>query len=977
MSKRIEGQLDHFIQAVKDNQKSLLIAGAVAGTAALGFYGFKKMHHSNEMKLVSDKQFSQLSTQYPLQLNEAVFRERFLSNIQYDLVLNLHPKDSIYYSGRIKISFMVNEQVIQEDLKNLFLDFHGQGISDMTVNQNHVPLSSLCFDSHRIMIPYENIKLNAINHLIIKFTNTFEETGRGGLMKYFNPVDNEIYIFSNLEPFNCNRWFPCFDQPSLRASLKLQVLSPEAQWQIISNGKKVNSMAVSDINSKNLLDDLGCSEFLEPYEDKHHSLLVIHSFEDTPSISTHLFGLFCGRFKCYIDQDQEKFPIRLFQSHYHDIKQSLLIEPKEIFRIIQVGLQFYEEQYGIKYPFSKLDLVFCPNLNTEAIHSEGTIVLNQNNFLAYHEQTGAFRELPMINASQRLTQTLLEQLSQIWFGDLVSMKWWNDIWLTQAFNKFMALQCTNQCNELKKYRSTENIMIDAIAQSLIFDTSPYIQSLNFSAISTTEALTQYESENVNKGVIFFWILTHNIGYKGFQAGIKEYFAKYKFQNTDTKELIDSFQIGLSRLGSNQEIRLWCNLWLQKQGVNIIHTIIERDLINQSFTLNLKASNQKHGDQHYFDQKLDVALYDQDMNETTIENVRIYGDHVKNIFSGNLELCPAAILVNSNCKGYCRVHLDQQSLNHFLINLSKVKNAVNRAYLYRVIFDQIKLRNLKPNDYLEALFTEIVVEENFTIIPSILNDINYCLKYYYTNGERKILQGKYQKVLLSMITRSETLNLKNYLTKELLENAINMDRDSEMLIQWLDLGRITNQQDNSVVNILTQEHKFIIVRLLHRSRNISLFDLRKRLEDVSSSIYLQNQYLKDVYNIEIESSFYEDEQKQKVWDKYVSGEYNIEDFKISSRYFYNLEDDEMCEIYGSKFFKVIEQVFKERDYQYAKIFFQNLSPVFLGREHYLDDLLKILERQVKENNHLFVKLLKYEIELLEEIIEIRSTQNVIM
>ena len=105
-----------------------------------------------------------------------------------------------------------------------------------------------------------------------------------------------------------------------------------------------------------------------------------------------------------------------------------------------------------------------------------------------------------------------------------------------------------------------------------------------------------------------------------------------------------------------------------------------------------------------------------MNEHLIENVRVRQEHVNKIFSGKLDFQPAAVLVNANLKGYCRVYLDQSSLVFFLANLSKIKNTLNRTYLYRVLFDQIKMRNLKPNEYLECIFTHLVVEENLIIIP---------------------------------------------------------------------------------------------------------------------------------------------------------------------------------------------------------------------------------------------------------------------
>ena len=233
----MESTVEKLKDFVKDNQTNILIAGAVAGTAALGYYGVKKALHqkekSNDLRDVYDEHFT--TQNLPLFAAEAALRERVLSNVAYDLVVSLSSGER--FSGRVRVSFMVSEAATQEDRSKLFIDFHGELVSELRINDTLVPWSSINFNNHRIFLGSDLILPNQINHVVIKFTNTFVNNS-AGLHRYIDPKDNEAYVFSHLEPFFCHRWFPCFDQPSLRAPFRLSVISPDTHWQVISNGKK-------------------------------------------------------------------------------------------------------------------------------------------------------------------------------------------------------------------------------------------------------------------------------------------------------------------------------------------------------------------------------------------------------------------------------------------------------------------------------------------------------------------------------------------------------------------------------------------------------------------------------------------------------------------------------------------------------------------------------------------------------------------
>lgn len=199
-----------------------------------------------------DAQFAQPNL--PLYHEEAILRDRLFSNVNYDLVLNFHPllrEQAQHYLGQAKIKFSLNAVSRQELEKGLFLDFHGESISELSINGTLVPLTEIHFNKHRIHLGElaSQLHAEAPNTVSIKFENSFVNNS-SGLHRFQDPKDGEVYIYSHLEPFNCNRWFPCFDQPSIRAPIKLAVCAPRADWEVVANGKLESKTPLNQVSDQ-------------------------------------------------------------------------------------------------------------------------------------------------------------------------------------------------------------------------------------------------------------------------------------------------------------------------------------------------------------------------------------------------------------------------------------------------------------------------------------------------------------------------------------------------------------------------------------------------------------------------------------------------------------------------------------------------------------------------------------------------------
>jgi aminopeptidase N len=166
-----------------------------------------------------------------------------VSNVKYDLVFNFGDQkgDNPLFLGRARINFDLAPTFTAD--KPLFLEFHGNGIYEFDVNGHKIPLNDLDFNKHRINFGKHLLQplpaVAASHHTVtIKFENSYVNNS-AGLHRFVDPKDQQVYIYSHLEPYNCHRWFPCFDQPSIRAPIKLQVITPDEEWKVIGNSPKL------------------------------------------------------------------------------------------------------------------------------------------------------------------------------------------------------------------------------------------------------------------------------------------------------------------------------------------------------------------------------------------------------------------------------------------------------------------------------------------------------------------------------------------------------------------------------------------------------------------------------------------------------------------------------------------------------------------------------------------------------------------
>jgi aminopeptidase N len=230
----------------------------------------------------------------------------------------------------------------------------------------------------------------------------------------------------------------------------------------------------------------------------------LHTFEPSPPISTYIYGLFAGKFKTFTYTGSDVgVPMRLYASQ----SKAGYLDADEMFRVTAIGIRFYERFFGPKFPFAKYDQIFVPEFRIGGMENAGAVAYNDVFLKPQEEMTDSLRF--------RLAYITLHELAHMWFGDLVTMKWWNDLWLKESFADFSALMCLMEC---KSELTVEGL------KSHIYGTHP----IQVEVKHTIDAVNVFDDICYEKGACFIKTLKNFIGREALSEGVRAYFEKFGF-----------------------------------------------------------------------------------------------------------------------------------------------------------------------------------------------------------------------------------------------------------------------------------------------------------------------------------------------------------------------------------------------------------------------------------------------------------------
>src|SRR2546430_1207743 len=424
--------------------------------------------------------------------DEARRRAQLIETPLYDISLDL-TRDSDTFACEATIHFLC-----QEPGANSFIDFLAPSVDSCELNGEEVPKEA--FDGARITLK----NLRDANELHVLATCDYQNIG-AGLNRFKDPVDHKVYLHSQFETFDAHRMFPCFDQPDLKASFTFTVLAP-SDWVVVSNNPGQAQTVAGKENIKRW------------------------TFGATPKMSSYLTAIVAGPYHGVRDRHGD-VDLGIF------CRQSLAqyLDPDEIFTVTKQGLDFYAEAYKYPYPFQKYDQLFVPEFSAGAMENIGCVTFNES-MLFRSKVTEAVRE-DRANA-------ILHEMAHMWFGDLVTMRWWDDLWLNESFATFMSVLAQVEATRFKNGWVTFANQYKAGARRQ--DQLPTTHPIAADVPDIESVYLNFDAITYNKGACVLRQLVAYVTQDTFLRGVQRYIKQRQYSNASLADLLSDIEAGAGR-----------------------------------------------------------------------------------------------------------------------------------------------------------------------------------------------------------------------------------------------------------------------------------------------------------------------------------------------------------------------------------------------------------------------------------------------
>ncbi len=807
-------------------------------------------------------------TQDILTKEEAVKRSKAIKNVHYNLQLFLKKK-SKKYSGKTEIQF-----AYQKSKDPLRIDFIGS-IKNLQINNKK---SDFQKNNFFILLPSKNLK-EGKNTVHIEYENEYNHTG-DGLHQFFDPEDQTEYLYSNFEPYDAHRMFPCFDQPDLKATYSLSVESPK-EWKVISNSPQDKVL-----------------------ENKTKTTV----FKKTKPFSTYLFFVAAGNY--YEFQSKHKsIDMKVF------CRQSMkkYIRYKEIFLVTKQGLDFYSKFFGYRYPFEKYDQIFVPEFNSGAMENPGAITFSESLVTRYK---------PTYTERTTLADVILHEMVHMWFGDLVTMKWWDDLWLNESFADFFSYFGLVEATEFKDaWQNFYSRKFWAYYQDQLITTHPIATD----ASDTDIAFSNFDGISYAKGAATLKQLMFYLGENTFKRGLQKYFKKYQWKNTELKDFL-----GCMTEAAGIDLQEWTKLWIETTGVNSIEPLFEFGEDGKLKSLSIKQ-NPSTGNNLLRPHKTQIGLFSE-------KNGKCENEKTINIFYKNsltrvdeaIGLKPELIFLNYNDHDYVKDILDENSISYSLKNLGKINDNLTRQMILGSLWQLVRDSKLDPEKYLNLILNHSPQEENLLILETLVSRALQLIGYYVNDSKYYSYCERLYQLGWENIKKAPKENKDAWFS--LIVSTSTGVNDQTKLYSLLE-GKI--KIENFEFN---QEQRWdSIIRLSACGFNEIEKIIEKELKRDPSDKGRKSAFEAEVANIK---------NKDKNWKLFVAGKgHSLDYLRTGMGAFFWRRQKEDLRKYIDLFFENIEKVFEKQERVYSKAFYRSLFPSIYIEEQILEKGGKLLGKTI--------------------------------
>lgn len=786
---------------------------------------------------------------------EAEGRSTRVSNVSYELSLDLHP-GAQRYRGQVTIRFD------HSGTGDLFLDYRGATIRTLEVNGQRI--GSPRWNGYRLWLPGST--LGSRNVVRVDYENDYDHEG-DGFHQFFDPEDGQEYLYTNFEPYESHRLFPQFDQPDIKATYRLTVVAPEG-WELIHNT---------------------APESVSPADEGRRRWI----FQPTKRFSTYLFALIAGPYHVVRDRHGE-VDLGLF------CRKSLAryLDAAEIFEVSKQGLDFYSEFFAVPYPFGKYDQVFVPEFNSGAM--ENVAAVTHNEFMV-------FRDPPTINQRRARAKVILHEMAHMWFGNLVTMRWWNDLWLNESFATYMSYLCMEQATNFDSgwLDFASSIKNWAYRQDQLVTTHPIAGQVE----DTDQTFLNFDGITYGKGASVLKQLVAAVGLEGFREGMREYFRRHAYGNATLADFLAAIEHG-----AGVSLGEWAHLWLETSSLNTIaaHWEVDGDRIAGL------ALEQTAPPEHPYlrPHRLDVGLAREEETglRITVLPATITGQRADITEAAGLPR-PDFVFPNYGDHGYCKVAIDEASLRYILAHIDRVTDTLLRLQLWSSLWNMVRDQQLSSLRYLELVRAKAPAEHHPELVESVTANALAALGRYVPEHLIEAEAHRFFEAARRALESAPPGDLQKIWARALIGAAATT----------VDVGELGRLADGEVVIPgleIDQEMRWAIATK-HRA-----YGLDGSAERIASEAARDPSDRGVRARLRAETSTPDPAVKERAWDKFLGEGYGSLHLTAAAMSGFNWRHQgSMLVPYVEKFFDVVPRVFAERDKEFATEFFRNLAPSY--------------------------------------------------
>ncbi|WP_103064081.1 aminopeptidase N [Actinomyces qiguomingii] len=670
---------------------------------------------------------------------EAVARAAVVSTDSYDVVLDLSgapdPTNATFRSTTT-VRFTATPGA------STFIDLIAPAVHAVTLNGTALDPQEVFADS-RIALA----DLRSDNELTVVADCAYMHTGEG-LHRFTDPADGETYLYTQFEVPDARRVYAVFEQPDLKATFRFTVTVPE-NWTVLSNSP---TPAPTPAGAGTRTFAFAPCERISSY------------------ITAIVAGPYVGATDVYTATDGRSVPLGVY------CRKSLreFMDAEEILAITKSGFAYYEELFGTPYAFTKYDQAFVPEFNAGAMENAGIVT---------HRDDYIFRSRPVQARVERRAETILHELAHMWFGDLVTMKWWDDLWLNESFAEYCSVLAVAEATRWTDAWTTFQVLEKnwAYNQDQLSSTHPIAADIN----DLHDVEVNFDGITYAKGASVLSALVAYVGRESFFAGIKNYLSAHAYANATLADLLTE----LERV-SGRDLSAWTRVWLQEAGVTTLRLelttgaddVITSAAIVQEIPTGSPASLRPH--------RVVLGSYTLVAQEpTALERTGRIELDVTGARTEVPELIgtarPDVLLLNDEDLTYSKVRLDTASLTTGLEHVDAFTASLPRSLLLASAWDMVRDGELPAADFLAAALCALRTETHSSVVQGLLARVATCLSTYLPPSARPDAAERATDTLLDLARAAEAgSDTQLQLVRAIAAHAVT-DAQLDAVAAWLD------------------------------------------------------------------------------------------------------------------------------------------------------------------------------------------------